>query len=153
MEIAWSLFTPWHALAGGALIGLAASLLLLANGKIAGISGILGNLLHHEGREPWRWAFVAGLLLAPLLLWPLVPALQPAEIAVPAFSGGDLLRLLAGGLLVGYGTRMANGCTSGHGVCGLARLSPRSLVAVLSFMGAGFLTVALWRAFTGGLPL
>ncbi|MAC32952.1 MAG: YeeE/YedE [Haliea sp.] len=153
MEIAWSQFTPWHALAGGALIGLAASLLLLVNGRIAGISGILGNLLHHEGREPWRWAFVAGLLLAPLLLWPLVPALQPAALVAPTFSWPDLLRLLAGGFLIGYGTRMANGCTSGHGVCGLARLSPRSLVAVLSFMTAGFLTVAVWRSLTGGLPL
>jgi uncharacterized membrane protein YedE/YeeE len=153
MDIAWTLFTPWQSLAGGALIGLAASLLLLGNGQIAGISGILGNLLKPEGRAPWRLAFLAGLVLAPLLLWPVMLQITPSPVETPEFDGSTLIRLLAGGFLVGLGTRFANGCTSGHGVCGLARLSPRSLVAVLSFMGAGFVTVALWRLVNGGVSL
>ncbi|PLW84008.1 YeeE/YedE [Kineobactrum sediminis] len=152
MTIAWAEFTPWHSLAGGLLIGLAASVLLLANGKIAGISGILGNILQRSGAEPWRLAFVAGLLLSPLVLLPVLSQLQPSALVTPQFSIADLLRLLAGGFLVGLGTRMANGCTSGHGVCGLARLSPRSLAAVLTFMLAGFVTVFLWRE-SFGLPL
>ncbi|MBM70389.1 MAG: YeeE/YedE [Haliea sp.] len=153
MGIAWHLFTPWHSLAGGALIGLAASLLLLGNGQIAGISGILGNLLKPEGRAPWRLAFLAGLVLAPLLLWPVMLQITPSPVATPELDSATLIRLLTGGFLVGLGTRFANGCTSGHGVCGLARLSPRSLVAVLSFMGAGFVTVALWRLVNGGVSL
>ena len=83
MDIAWSLFTPWHSLAGGALIGLAASLLLLGNGQIAGISGILGNLLTREGRAPWRLAFLAGMVLSPLLLWPVMVEVAPATVQTP----------------------------------------------------------------------
>ncbi|MEQ9395244.1 YeeE/YedE family protein [Haliea sp.] len=152
MDIAWSVFTPWHSLAGGLLIGLAATILLLANGQIAGISGILGNLLQRSGLQGWRVAFVAGLVLAPLLLLPLLPAIGPFRPSVPVAEHMDILRLLAGGFLVGLGTRMANGCTSGHGVCGLARFSQRSLAAVLTFMLAGFATVYIWRE-TWGLPL
>jgi uncharacterized protein len=152
MDIAWSVFTPWHSLAGGLLIGLAASVLLLANGQIAGISGILGNLLQRSKAEGWRIAFIAGLILAPLLMLPLLPATGPFRPALPTAETPDILRLLAGGFLVGLGTRMANGCTSGHGVCGLARFSPRSLAAVMTFMLAGFATVFVWRE-TWGLPL
>ncbi len=153
MDIAWSLFTPWHSLAGGALIGLAASLLLLGNGKIAGISGILGNLLTREGRAPWRLAFLTGMVLSPLLLWPVMVEIAPATIQTPDIDAQTVARLLVGGFLVGLGTRLANGCTSGHGVCGLARFSLRSLVAVITFMGAGFVTVALWRLINGGVAL
>ena len=132
MDIAWSLFTPWHSLAGGALIGLAASLLLLGNGQIAGISGILGNLLTREGRAPWRLAFLAGMVLSPLLLWPVMVEVAPATVQTPNIDTQTVARLLVGGFLVGLGTRLANGCTSGHGVCGLARFSLRSLVAVIA---------------------
>ncbi|MBE9609763.1 YeeE/YedE family protein [Chitinilyticum piscinae] len=140
MQIDLINFTPWSALAGGALIGLAGGLLALLSGRIAGISGIVGGLF--DGRPAadrnWRIAFVAGLLAAPLL-WQLVaplPAIQQVA-GIPA--------MMIAGLLVGLGTRYANGCTSGHGVCGLSRLSLRSLVAVLSFMGAGFVTVFIIR--------
>lgn len=151
MMIDWANFTPWSALAGGVLIGLAAALLLTGLGRIAGISGIFAGLLQPFAAENgWRWAFFLGLLLSPWLLRTLHPG-QPvfpdADIAAP----GQWLLLLVAGVLVGYGTRMANGCTSGHGVCGLARLSPRSLVAVLVFMGSAMLTVALLRHLPGGV--
>lgn len=139
MSIDWSAFTPFTALAGGALIGGATVLLLLMNGRIAGISGILGGLLKPaEGDVAWRTAFVLGLLLAPgaFLLAGALPAMQ-----IDAGWG----TLIAAGLLVGFGTRLGSGCTSGHGVCGLARLSPRSMVAVLAFMAAGFATVFVVR--------
>ncbi len=139
IDIAWSEFTPWTALAGGILIGLAAASFVLLNGRIAGISGILGGLLTpSRGDIGWRIAFMAGLIGAPLL-W-LVAADMPAinvEASYPA--------LIIAGLLVGIGTRYGSGCTSGHGVCGLSRLSPRSLVATLTFMAAGFVTVFLIR--------
>lgn len=139
MNIAWNAFTPWHALAGGALIGLAAALLVLGSGRIAGISGVLGGLLRPiAGDLSWRVAFVGGLLVAPLA-YRLVTAWPAAEIAAGTGT------LLAAGLLVGIGTRYGAGCTSGHGVCGLARMSPRSLVATLAFMGTGFVTVFLVR--------
>ncbi|MBV8605828.1 MAG: YeeE/YedE family protein [Pelomonas sp.] len=137
MTIAWQDFTPWSALAGGALIGLAAALLMLANGEIAGISGILGRLVGGP-RAPWRFAFVAGLLVAPELLAAVAPRVPGAIEAGP-------LRLIAAGLLVGVGTRVGAGCTSGHGVCGLSRGSLRSLVATLAFMAAGFATVFVLR--------
>ena len=139
MTIDWQHFTPWSALAGGALIGLAASLLILANGRIAGISGIVGGLLRPKaGDSGWRVAFIAGLLIAPwLLTWAL-------PLAAPQIDAGPL-RLIAAGLLVGVGTRYGAGCTSGHGVCGLSRLSLRSLVATLVFMAAGFVTVFVLR--------
>ncbi|UDF33634.1 UNVERIFIED_ORG: YeeE/YedE family protein [Shinella sp. XGS7] len=139
MNIAWSAFTPWSALAGGALIGLAAALFVLLNGRIAGISGILGGLLRPvRGDIAWRLAFLAGLIGAPLVYGLFAPLPQPH---IEAGTGW----LIAAGLLVGFGTRMGSGCTSGHGVVGLARLSPRALVATLAFMAAGFVTVYLLR--------
>lgn len=139
MNIDWLSFTPWHALAGGALIGLAAALLVLLNGRIAGISGILGGLLKPvRGDVAWRTAFVAGLVAAP---W--VYALFKA-LPVPRIDASTPALIVAG-LLVGIGTRYGSGCTSGHGVCGLSRLSLRSLAATLVFMGAGFATVFVLR--------
>lgn len=135
----WQAFTPWASLAGGALIGLAAALLLWLNGRIAGISGIVGGLLRPvPGDRAWRVAFVLGLLLAPLA-YGLVARLPVLQVD----SGYGLLVLA--GLLVGVGTRYGAGCTSGHGVCGLSRLSPRSLVATLTFMAVGFATVLVVR--------
>ena len=139
MTIDWPHFTPWAALAGGMLIGLAAALLILFNGRIAGISGILGGLLRpRSGDLGWRIAFLAGLIGTPLL-WQLWQALPPVQVdaGTPA--------LIVAGLLVGVGVRYGAGCTSGHGVCGLSRLSPRSLAATCAFMAAGFLTVYLLR--------
>ena len=139
MTIAWNLFTPWASLLGGALIGLAAALLVLMNGRIAGISGILGGLLRAAGGERgWRLAFLAGLIGAPLV-YGLVHPLP--EVRVDA--GYPLL--IVAGLAVGIGTRYGAGCTSGHGVCGLSRLSLRSLAATMAFMLAGFVTVFVMR--------
>jgi len=139
MHIAWHSFTPWLSLSGGILIGLAAALLILLNGRIAGISGIVGGLFSpSKGELAWRVLFVLGLVTAPLL-YALVTTLPPIEI------GAGKLELLLAGLLVGIGTRYGAGCTSGHGVCGLARLSPRSLAATLIFMAAGFATVYVLR--------
>lgn len=128
-------FTPWASLAGGILIGIAAALLVLFNGQIAGISGIVGGMLRPaRGDIGWRIAFIAGLLLAPLVfsLFSRLPAIR---------IDADAPMLIAAGLLVGLGTRYGAGCTSGHGVCGLARRSPRSLVATAAFMLAAFATV------------
>jgi uncharacterized membrane protein YedE/YeeE len=139
MTIDWSHFTPWASLAGGALIGLAAAMLVLFNGRVAGISGIVGGLLvPRRGEIAWRLAFVAGLLLAPLamLLFGGAPA--------PRIDAGFGL-LVTAGLLVGVGTSYGSGCTSGHGVCGISRLSPRSLIATAAFMGAGIVTVFIAR--------
>ncbi|MDB5844340.1 MAG: YeeE/YedE [Polaromonas sp.] len=139
MTIDWTHFTPWTALAGGALIGLAAALFLLLNGRIAGISGVLGGLLRPaRGDIAWRAAFVLGLVAAPLA-YRLVGPLPVPQI------DADYAALTVAGLLVGVGTRYGAGCTSGHGVCGLARLSPRSLVATAGFMAAGFATVFVIR--------
>ena len=139
MTIDWVNFTPQAALAGGLLIGLAAAAFILFNGRIAGISGILGGLLRPvRGDVGWRMAFLAGLLVAPLL-YGMVAALP--EVTVDAGAG----TLVAAGLLVGVGTRYGAGCTSGHGVCGISRGSPRSLVATAAFMFAGFVTVYLVR--------
>ena len=143
MSIDWGQFTPWSALAGGVLIGLAASLFAALNGRIAGISGLLGSLLEGgEGRAE-KALFLLGLLLAPLF-WGLFAALPTIE-----FQSG-WLGLLVAGLLVGLGSRYGSGCTSGHGVCGVARLSPRSLLATLGFMASGFLTVFVLRHLFGG---
>lgn len=143
MAIDWLHFTPWTSLAGGLLIGLAASAFVLLNGRIAGISGILGGLLRPaHGDIAWRVAFIAGLVIAPLA-YGLFAALPEVQI-----EAGDTA-LVAAGLLVGLGTRYGSGCTSGHGVCGLSRLSPRSLVATLSFMLAGFVTVYVVRHLIG----
>ncbi len=138
MHLDWP-FLLWHAVAGGMLIGLASVLLLLFNGRIAGISGILGGLLRPQrGDMAWRLAFLLGLVAAPLV-YSLAATLPPVRVD----AGGAML--VAAGLLVGIGTRYGSGCTSGHGVCGVSRLSPRSLVATLAFMLAGFLTVFLVR--------
>lgn len=143
MTIDWNAFTPYSALAGGALIGVATAVLLLLNGRIAGISGILGGLLSRTpGETGWRLAFTIGLLAGPAL-WMLVHVLPPIRID----AGYPVL--IAAGLLVGIGTRYGSGCTSGHGVCGLSRLSPRSLVATLLFMAAGFATVFVVRHLLG----
>ncbi|SIQ09894.1 YeeE/YedE family protein [Pseudacidovorax sp. RU35E] len=144
MTLDWLHFTPWRSLAGGALIGLSAALLVLANGRIAGISGILGTLVGRSpaGERPWRLAFLIGLLAAPMV-WQIGGTLPAAHIAA---SPG---LLIAAGLLVGIGTRYASGCTSGHGVCGLSRGSVRSLAATLAFMAAGFATVFLLRHLIG----
>ena len=139
MTIDWNSFTPWPALAGGALIGLAAALLLLLNGRVAGISGVLGGLLKPvKGDIAWRAAFVLGLVGAPLAY------LFFARLPVPRIDA-EYAALIAAGLLVGVGTRYGSGCTSGHGVCGLARLSPRSLAATACFMASGFATVFVIR--------
>jgi len=139
IEIAWNQFTPWSALAGGILVGLAAAGFLLLNGRIAGISGILGGLLRPaQGDMAWRILFLAGLIGSPLI-WRLLAELPEIEI-----NAGYPAIILAG-LLVGIGTRYGSGCTSGHGVCGVSRLSPRSLVATLCFMLSGFATVYVIR--------
>ena len=140
-------FTPLRGLLGGALIGLAASLLLLGSGRIAGVSGITAGALFSPDREarPWRVAFLAGLVAAgvPFVL------LEPGAIAP---SPRPLLWLAIAGVLVGVGTRLGSGCTSGHGVCGVSRLSPRSLVATALFVATGMLTVAVWRLVGEGAP-
>ena len=139
MLIDWTHFTPWAALAGGVLLGLASALFVLLNGRILGISGIVGGLLRpRTGDMGWRLAFVLGMLVAPGLYWLVVGPTQPR---IDATWG----MVVIAGLLVGVGTRYGSGCTSGHGVCGLSRMSPRSLVATLAFMGAGFVTVFLIR--------
>lgn len=143
MNIDWNAFTPWSSLAGGVVIGLAAIMFALLNGRIAGISGVIGGLLTpSHGDVAWRAAFLLGLIGAPLvyLLVAPLPTLQ-----IDAGYGA----LTIAGLLVGIGTRYGSGCTSGHGVCGLSRLSPRSLMATASFMGAGFLTVFVIRHLFG----
>ena len=139
MAIDWAHFTPWASLAGGVLIGVAAALLLLLNGRIAGISGVVGGLLIPvRGDSAWRVAFLLGLLLAPV-------AYQVfGRLPLPRIDAGFGTLLIAG-LLVGLGTSYGSGCTSGHGVCGLSRLSPRSLAATLAFMAAGMATVFVVR--------
>jgi uncharacterized membrane protein YedE/YeeE len=139
MNIDWNHFTPWSALAGGTLLGVAAALFVLLNGRVLGISGILGGLVKPQpGDAGWRIAFIAGLIAAPVL-WRLFAPLPVVRV------DASLPVLVIAGLLVGWGTRYGSGCTSGHGVCGLARLSPRSLAATLAFMAAGFATVYVAR--------
>jgi uncharacterized membrane protein YedE/YeeE len=144
MNIDWNVFTPWHSLVGGLLIGLAAAIFLLGNGRIAGIAGIVASPLRAltAGRslvpDLPRLVFIAGLLLAPWVWRLFAPLPAPTvDVGVPG--------LVIAGLLVGVGVRMGNGCTSGHGVCGLSRFSLRSLVNVLAFMGAGIVTVFVLR--------
>jgi uncharacterized membrane protein YedE/YeeE len=143
MQIDWTHFTPSTALAGGLLIGLAVALFALRERRILGVSGILGGVLAgRAGDFGWRLAFLAGLIAAPVvgaLLLPLTP---------PTVDAGWAIVVIAG-LLVGFGTRLGSGCTSGHGVCGLSRLSPRSLVATLVFMSGGMLTVFVARHVLG----
>ncbi|MCB4811096.1 YeeE/YedE family protein [Methylovorus menthalis] len=137
--IAWANFTPIPAFVGGLLIGVAAAMLILLNGRIAGVSGILGRLLQSWGKESaWSVLFILGLVLAPWF-YSLAAPLPEAQI-----EAGHA-RLIIAGLLVGIGTRLASGCTSGHGVCGLSRLSLRSLAATITFMLAGIVTVPVVR--------
>lgn len=139
MDIDWLNFPPWSALGGGLLIGLAAAAFIMLNGRIAGISGILGGLLRPvQGDIAWRVAFLGGLVVAPLI-YQLAAPLPPMRIDAGSTT------LVVAGLLVGLGTRYGAGCTSGHGVCGLSRRSPRSLVATACFMAAGFMVVYLVR--------
>ena len=141
--IDWEHFTPWSSLTGGLLIGAAAAMLLLFNGRIAGISGILGGLLRPmAGDIGWRMALVLGLVGAPLVYGLAAPL---PSVHVDA----DMTTLVVAGLLVGVGTRYGSGCTSGHGVCGLSRLSPRSMAATAAFMIAGFVTVFIARHLFG----
>lgn len=142
MNIDWVNFTPWTSLAGGVLLGLAAAAFVLLNGRVLGISGIVGGLLRpREGGMGWRLALIAGLVLSPLVFALLTPE---GFLPAPRIEAGFALVVVAG-LLVGFGTRYGAGCTSGHGVCGLSRLSLRSLVATVSFMAAGFATVFVLR--------
>jgi uncharacterized membrane protein YedE/YeeE len=143
MLIDWNNFTPWTALAGGALIGVASAIFVLFNGRIAGITGILGGLLRPKLRDiGWRLAFIIGLIAAPYtwLLFAPLPAIQ--------IDAGNTL-LAAAGLIVGIGTRYGSGCTSGHGVCGISRLSPRSIIATVAFMATGVITVYVVRHVLG----
>lgn len=143
MTIDWNNFTPWTSLAGGLLIGLAVALFLIFNGRIAGISGIVGGLLQpSRGDVIWRIAFVGGLVLSPLV-FALVSPLPKVEVEA------SYPVLILAGLLVGIGTRYGSGCTSGHGVCGLSRRSLRSMVATVAFMCAGFVTVYFVRHLVG----
>jgi uncharacterized protein len=142
MTIDWNHFTPWISLAGGILLGLASAAFILVNGRILGISGILGGLLRpRSGDIGWRLAFLLGMLVAPITLG----LLAPADLLVQAKVDAGYTAIVIAGLLVGYGTRLGSGCTSGHGVCGLARLSPRSLAATITFMLAGFVIVYVIR--------
>lgn len=149
MAIDWGLLEYAPALIGGVLIGLASSLLILGAGRVAGVAGIVGGALQNlvlgraPGRDAIRWAFIGGLLMAPWV-WRLFAPLPAATS-----SAGPAL-LIAAGLVVGIGVRMGNGCTSGHGVCGLSLLSLRSLANVLAFMGVGVVTVFVLRHVVGG---
>lgn len=130
-------FTPWSALAGGALLGLSAVILLLFRGRIAGISGILSGLFTpHKGDTSWRVLFLVGMMLGALLLLPL-------GISIPDMPSGSIWLYVAAGLLVGIGTKLGNGCTSGHGICGMGRFSKRSIVATLVFMAVAIFVVLL----------
>ena len=142
MNLDWANFTPWSSLTGGIILGIASALFILINGRILGISGILGGLLPPKvGDTTWRIAFLLGMFAAPTVFHAVVPA---EYITAPRIEATEWMIVVAG-LLVGVGTRYASGCTSGHGVCGLSRLSPRSLVATGSFMSAGFVTVYVVR--------
>jgi uncharacterized protein len=137
-------FTPISAAIGGALIGLAAVLLMLFTGRIAGIAGITGGLFNPKSDDrAWRVAFIAGLIAAPL-----AAALLDHAVPMPQMPG--MITIAVAGLLVGFGTRLGNGCTSGHGICGIARLSPRSIAATLVFMVAAMIVVALTHHVIGG---
>jgi hypothetical protein len=142
MTIDWAHFTPWASLGGGVLLGIASAMMVLLSGRILGISGILGGLLApRTGDTGWRLAFLLGMVAAPMVFAALMP---PELLPVVRIDASEPVIALAG-VLVGLGTRYGSGCTSGHGVCGLSRLSPRSLVATLGFMAAGFATVYLLR--------
>jgi uncharacterized protein len=138
MNIDWTHFTPWASLSGGVLLGVASALFILLNGRILGISGILGGLLPAKtGDASWRITFLLGLFVSPLVM----KALVPAEFLHAPRIDANMAMVVVAGLLVGAGTRYGSGCTSGHGVCGLSRLSPRSMAATGLFMAAGFAIV------------
>jgi uncharacterized membrane protein YedE/YeeE len=138
MAIDWTHFTPWASLSGGVLLGVASALFILLNGRILGISGILGGLLPAKtGDASWRLTFLLGLFVSPLVM----KVLAPTDFLHAPRIDADMAMVVVAGLLVGVGTRYGSGCTSGHGVCGLSRLSPRSMVATAAFMAAGFVTV------------
>jgi uncharacterized membrane protein YedE/YeeE len=146
MNIDWNQFSPWGALAGSAMLGLASVIFMLVSGRILGISGVLGGLLSGaswRNRADWSWrlAFILGLVASPWVYFLVAPA---NWIKAPTIEASTAIIILAG-LLVGFGTRYGSGCTSGHGVCGLSRLSLRSLLATLTFMALGFVTVYLMR--------
>ena len=142
MNIDWAHFTPLASLTGGIILGVASAIFILINGRVLGISGILGGLMPPKvGDTSWRIAFMLGLFAAPTVFHAVVPA---QYITAPRIDATDMM-VIAAGLLVGIGTRYASGCTSGHGVCGLSRLSPRSLLATASFMSAGFVMVYVLR--------
>jgi len=141
-------FTPWSALLGGVLVGLSATMMLVLHGRITGITGIVSGGLDPQVASPeraWRWVFILGLLAGAFALSLALP--HKFEIGIERSS----LVLVAAGVLVGWGTRLGSGCTSGHGVCGISRGSGRSLIATLTFIVAGVATVALYRAITGGV--
>jgi uncharacterized protein len=143
MEIDWAHFTPWTSFMGGITIGLAAAALLLLSGRTLGISGIFYGAMTGLGPEfRWRAIFLLGLLAAPVVLMIFFTPVSP-HFDVP------MTQVVVAGLLVGFGARLGSGCTSGHGICGLSRLSPRSLVATPTFMFAGFLTVYVVRHLAG----
>ena len=142
MQIDWIHFTPWSSLMGGILLGIAAGVLFLNSGRILGITGILEGLLARKpGDSSWRLVFLLGMFASPLAAKFLLPA---GLLHAPTIDANWAM-VIAAGLLVGYGTRWGAGCTSGHGICGLSRLSVRSLVATLSFMSTGFATVFVVR--------
>lgn len=141
----WTAFTPLSALAGGAIIGLAVSFFLLLTGRVAGISGIVGGLFSPKpGDFAWRVAFTVGLLGVGVV----AAVMFPEQVA--ASQTRTPLAMIAAGVIVGYGTRLGNGCTSGHGVCGISRLSVRSLVATATFMATGIITVTIIHFVFGG---
>lgn len=138
MNIDWTHFTPWASLSGGVLLGVASALFILLNGRILGISGILGGLLPAKmGDAAWRITFLLGLFVSPHVM----KALAPVEFLHAPRIDANMAMVVVAGLMVGLGTRYGSGCTSGHGVCGLSRLSPRSMMATGLFMAAGFVTV------------
>ena len=147
MDVVVNVDSWTRAAIGGGMIGLAAALMIVFNGRIAGVSGVLGGLVldRKSGETPWRAMFLGGLMLGALLVMLVRPELTGAELETGWFG------MIAAGLIVGFGTRMGSGCTSGHGVCGIGRLSQRSIVATCTFMAAGFVTVFVLRHLLGDL--
>ena len=142
MHIDWLHFTPWSSLLGGILLGIAAGALFLNSGRILGVTGILEGLLTPKSEDsPWRFAFLLGMLTAPVT----AKLVLPADLLHTPRIEANWVMVVVAGLLVGFGTRWGAGCTSGHGICGLSRLSVRSLIATLSFMSTGFATVFVIR--------
>lgn len=142
MTIDWNHFTPWLSLSGGLLLGVSAAMFILVNGRVLGISGIVGGLLvPKKGDAGWRIAFLLGMAVSPLIFRMLMPPDMVHALRIDA----GYVSVVVAGLLVGLGTRYGSGCTSGHGVCGLSRMSPRSLLATITFMAFGFLTVFVVR--------